>query len=233
MPDLAGGPVRPLVGADQPHRTGTPPTARRSAESSPAWPMASRLSGASTSYSRDQEHAGGKPWPISHRRAVLGNPHPVRVGVCRRGRARAPSRQRFRAVVRSCCPRPGRSLRRWRSGSCSAFLGDPFGEGSDRQGTDHRTLFGQNQAHVGRIRPDLLTRIWADCLSRLGLSGDVWRRCCQACRLQSKPWRNWSNKNSANLACRDMGARALVRRRLHPRTDMAPLCVKTRVAGAF
>jgi hypothetical protein len=31
------------------------------------------------------------------------------------------------------------------------ILGDPYGEGSDRQGTDHRTLFGQNQAHS---RPD-------------------------------------------------------------------------------
>jgi hypothetical protein len=140
--------------------------------------MASRLSGASTSFSRDQEHAGGKPWPISHRRAVLGNPAPsARVGACRRGRARAPSRQRFvRLCGRAVLARAdhfvagdqGRARHSWvtRSARVPTARAPTIGPFSDK-----------TRPTIGRIRPDLLTRIrgrlsipvWG----RLGTSGDV------------------------------------------------------------
>ena len=129
--------------------------------------------------------------------------------------AGGPGRRRNNVVVLSCVvlssPGPITSCAGGR-GRALLLLGDPCGEGSDRQGTDHRARSGQNQAP---LQPDPAQPFDQEkgrvVCSRLGLSGDVSRRCGQRVPLQSKRWRNSSNKNPGNLECRDLKVIDLVK----------------------
>jgi hypothetical protein len=123
VPDLAGGVVDNHRRTDQPHRTGTTPTA----------PFGRVQASLADGLPAEQCVHVVLPRPRSRRWETLADIPPT----CGPGEPRSVCSGRglssrtgqgtvattLRAVVRSCCPRPGRSLRRWRSGSCSAFAG--------------------------------------------------------------------------------------------------------------